>query len=196
MRVLYRIIKKIAVVLLAGLIAIQLMTNSWFLRHFYPFPHRELVIENCSTYKVDPYLVLAIIKAESRFYSNAQSNMGARGLMQIMPETGNWAARQLQIKGFSEEKLYEPDYNIPIGVWYISYLKNTFNGNTVMVLAAYNAGENNVRRWLGSGAWTGKLQDIENIPYKETREYVDRVLYNYQVYKRIYKENSKGIAER
>jgi soluble lytic murein transglycosylase len=192
---LHRIIKKIAVVLLLGLIAIQFLTSSWFLKHFYPFPHRELVLNYSTAYHVDPYLVLSVIKAESRFYSNAHSRTGARGLMQIMPDTGTWIARELQLKGFNEEKLYEPAFNIPIGIWYLSYLNNVFGGNTIKALAAYNAGESKVKRWLVSGAWTGEMQDIEKIPYKETREYIDRVLYNYQVYKRIYKINGKGIAE-
>ncbi|MDD2402597.1 MAG: lytic transglycosylase domain-containing protein [Clostridia bacterium] len=191
---LYRIIKKIGIVFLIGFIFIQLVSSSWFLKHFYPITHKELIIENCAVYQIDAYLVLALIKAESRFNSNAYSRSGARGLMQIMPETGKWISEKMNFKSFTTDKLYEPSYNIPMGIWYIAYLYKNFDGNTVEVLAAYNAGESKVRGWLDKGVWTGKLKDIKDIPYKETRDYVERVMFNYQVYKRIYEENSKGIV--
>lgn len=179
-------LKKVGLVLLVGLFFIYILTSSWFLQKLYPFPHRELVLQNCASYEVDHFLVLAIIKAESRFLSTAQSPVGARGLMQIMPETGSWIAEKMKIKDYTAEKLYSPSYNIPMGIWYLAYLNRNFAGNTVKVLAAYNAGEYKVRRWMTEGNWTGELEDIQQIPYKETREYVDRVLFNYQIYKKIY----------
>lgn len=182
----YKVLKKMLIILLLGFICIYLLTSSWFWQRFYPYPHRDLINENCHTYGVDPYLVLAIMKTESRFHSRACSRVGALGLMQIMPKTGEWIAQQMSLEEFKEVKLYEPRYNIPMGVWYIAYLYKNFDQNTVKVLAAYNAGATKVKIWLEEGIWTGELQDLKQIPYPETRKYVDRVLFNYQVYKYIY----------
>lgn len=185
---LYRALKKVGLILLVGLFFIYILTSPWFLQKLYPYPHRDLIMEYCATYQVEQYLVLGIIKAESRFHVNAQSHVGARGLMQIMPETGNWIAEQMKIEDYTVDKLYNPSYNIPMGVWYLAYLDRTFAGNMVKVVAAYNAGEHKIKKWLTEGNWTGEMQDIKQIPYQETREYVDRVLFNYQIYKRIYQD--------
>ncbi|MGI6145060.1 MAG: lytic transglycosylase domain-containing protein [Clostridia bacterium] len=184
----YKMLKKIIIILLLGLILVRILTSPWFLQRFYPYPHQELISENCRLYEVDPFLVLALMKTESRFYSGACSRVGAIGLMQIMPETGKWIAEQMGIEDFQADKLYQPSYNIPMGIWYISYLYERFDFNTVQVLAAYNAGATKVKNWMAQGLWTGELKDIKQIPYKETREYVDRVLFNYQVYKYIYQK--------
>ncbi len=187
-----KLLKKIGAILLVGFLFIYILTSPWFLKKLYPYPHRDLVMQSCAAYQVEQYLVLAIIKAESRFYSDAHSRVGARGLMQIMPETGTWIAQQMKLEDFGADKLYNPSYNIPMGIWYIAYLSGNFDGSTVKVLAAYNAGEYKVKKWLKEGVWTGEPQDIAQIPYKETREYVDRVLFNYQVYKRIYQTEYHG----
>lgn len=182
----YKVLKKIFVILLLGFIFVRLFTSPWLLQRFYPYPHQQLILENCRTYQVNPYLVLAIIKTESRFYAGAQSRVGALGLMQIMPNTGKWIADQMGIDEFEADKLFEPRYNIPMGIWYISYLYKTFDQNTVKVLAAYNAGATRVKNWLEQELWSGDIQDLTQIPYPETRKYVDRVLFNYQIYKYIY----------
>jgi soluble lytic murein transglycosylase len=183
---LYRLWKKISALAVLGLVLILLINSAWFLKLFYPFPHRELVLRYSGEYGVDPYLVLALIRTESRFYPLASSRVGARGLMQIMPETGNWIAGQMKMEGYSEEKLYQPVYNIPMGIWYLSYLDKTFSGNLILTLAAYNAGERTVKRWLAEKTWTGRQQDLEQIPYEETREYIDKVLFDYHIYNRTY----------
>lgn len=184
----YKVLKKIIMILLLGFICFSIFTSSWFLQRFYPYPYQELIRENCYTYEVDPYLVLAIMKTESRFYAGAYSRVGAIGLMQIMPETGKWIAKQMSWEDFEADKLFEPRYNIPMGIWYIAYLYNNFDRDTVKILAAYNAGTAKVKNWLREGLWTGELQDLEQIPYQETRKYVNRVLFNYQVYKYIYQK--------
>lgn len=185
---LYRLWKKISLLTLLGFLLILLLNSTWFLKFFYPFPHKDLVVKYSKEYKVDQYMVLALIRRESKFYPHARSKVGAKGLMQIMPETGSWIANQLGWVDYSEEKLYLPEYNIPMGIWYLAYLDKTFNGDIIKVLAAYNAGENKVYNWLEKRIWTGQLKDIEQIPYEETRRYIDRVLLDYQIYKRIYKE--------
>ena len=185
---LYRWWRKICLVMLLGIMVVVLFNSSWFLKLFYPYPHEELVKKYSQQYDVDPYLVLAVIRTESRFLTQASSRVGAKGLMQIMPETAVWIARQMKLTDFSEDKLFQPDYNIPMGIWYLAYLNKTFNSDMTKTLAAYNAGEHKVRKWLNDGTWSGNLQDTAQIPYEETRNYVDRVLFDYHVYKRIYQK--------
>lgn len=183
----YRWWRKVFSLIIMGLVIIVLVNSAWFLKLFYPFPHEELVVKYTREYRVDPYLVLALIRTESRFYAHARSRVGAKGLMQIMPETGRWIAGQLKIEGFTEDMLFEPQYNIQMGIWYLAYLDNVFRGDTGKMLAAYNAGEHKVKKWLAEGTWSGRLTDVQQIPFSETREYIDRVLFDYQVYKRVYK---------
>lgn len=185
---LYRWWQKIAFLFLLGFLLVLLINSSWFIKIFYPYPHQKLIQENSKNFHTDPYLVLAIIRTESRFYSRAHSRVGAIGLMQIMPETGHWIAGQMKLQGFSEEMLFEPEYNLRMGIWYLSYLERVFQGDIVKVLAAYNAGENKVKRWLAEGIWTGMEKDIDEIPFQETREYIERVLFDYHVYKWVYRK--------
>lgn len=183
----YRLTKSIALIFIIALIFVLLINSAWFLKIFYPFLHRDLITSSSTEYQVDPYLVLAIIRTESKFLVKANSRVGAKGLMQIMPDTGSWIAKQMNISDFNDEMLYKADFNIPMGIWYISYLDSVFKGDLIKVLAAYNAGEYKVKKWITEGIWTGRQQDIAQIPYAETREYIDKVLFDYHIYKRIYK---------
>jgi soluble lytic murein transglycosylase len=89
---------------------------------FYPQPHRDLIIQAAYDNEVDPYLVFAIIRAESKYQTTAESPLGAKGLMQIMPETAAWIAEQQGIEGFTPEMLHQPDINIQYGCWYLNSL--------------------------------------------------------------------------
>lgn len=182
----YRWWQKILLLIIIGLVIYSLINSKWFLKMFYPFPHREVIVKCSQEYKMDPYLVAALIRTESRFYSRAQSQAGARGLMQIMPKTASWIAEQMKLDDYNEEKLYDPLYNIPMGIWYLAYLDKTFDSDWPKMLAAYNAGESKVKKWINEKTWTGELQDIAQIPFAETREYIDKVLFAYQIYKKIY----------
>lgn len=151
----------------------------------YPIPHSEYVFRYAESYHIDPYLVAAVIRAESRFSHTAESGSGARGLMQIMPDTAEWAAEQLKMD-FHPEMLFDPQYNIKIGCWYLRQLQNTFHGDLTVVLASYNAGQGNVQRWLEEGVWDGKLTGLDQIPFTETRLYVQKVLTYYNRYRLLY----------
>lgn len=151
----------------------------------YPIPNREYVFRYAADYQLDPYLVAAVIRVESRFFHQAESGSGARGLMQIMPETACWAARKLGIE-FHPEMLFDPQYNIRIGCWYLRELLDYFNGNLGVTLAAYNAGQGNVTKWLDKGNWDGSLENLDKIPFEETRNYVKRVLESYYRYQKVY----------
>ena len=99
-------------------------------------------------YNVDSNLTAAVIKSESKFKHTATSHRGAVGLMQLMPETAEWIAEQLNDKSYSVEGLHEPDRNIRYGTWYLAELEREFQGNDILALAAYNAGRGNVKAWM------------------------------------------------
>lgn len=153
---------------------------------FYPLPHSEIVFAMADEYDVDPYLVFAIIRAESKFQTAAQSPVGARGLMQIMPATADWIAAQMNLENFQAEDLHEPAVNIRMGCWYIKNLNTEFKGSIPLEVAAYNAGRGNVSQWVKEGQWDGDPANMAGIPFPETRQYVKNVLNNYAVYKAIY----------
>ena len=153
---------------------------------FYPLPHREIVFAMADEYHVDPYLVFAIIRAESKYQDAAKSRVGARGLMQIMPETGQWIADQMKIKDFKTDDLHDPEINIRFGCWYLNYLQTEFKNSTPLTVAAYNAGGGKVEQWLQDGQWDGDPRHMEKIPFPETQLYVKNVLHNYEAYQAIY----------
>lgn len=156
-----------------------------FLRLVYPVPYQEETVKYARRFELDPLLISAVMRAESRFDPYAQSSKGALGLMQLMPDTAKWVAGQMQM-AYSEERLTEPEFNIAIGCWYLSSLANQYDGNLALALAAYNGGKTNVNSWLENRVWSGRSEDIEDIPFPETREYVKTVLRNYKRYQKIY----------
>ena len=155
--------------------------------YIYPFEYRSYIETSAESRHADPFLVAAGIKHESKFEPRARSDGGALGLMQLMPATAEWIARQLG-EPFTEEYLYDPALNIRYGVWYLAELEREFGGTDILALAAYNAGRGNVRDWMERFHWTQQFDEIEAIPYPETRFYVRRVLEDREQYKRLYDE--------
>lgn len=149
------------------------------LQFLYSLPYREEIIEQCEENQIDAGLVLSVIYSESRFRPEAKSAAGARGMMQIMPVTGAWIAERLGIQDYSPDRLYEPSLNISMGIWYMSWLEQQFDKEPAQVLAAYNAGPGNVKKWIEAEIWDGSQQQLENIPFNETRNYVQRILKQY-----------------
>lgn len=157
-----------------------------WISYFYPQPHKNLVFSAAYEYDVDPYLVFAVIRAESRYQEGAHSVAGARGLMQIMPDTAVWIAQQQGIAGFETEQLYDPEVNIRFGCWYLANLSREFDGRLPLIVAAYNAGRGRVKEWVVQEQWNGEAVSVQDIPYGETRSYVENVLKNYYAYRAIY----------
>ena len=124
-------------------------------------PFGDIIHEKAAKYDVDPALVAAVIETESRFHPQARSRVGARGLMQLMPKTGRWLGAR---------NLSDPGQNIDAGVKYLKYLQGRFHGDLSKAIAAYNAGEGNVRRYNGVP------------PFRETRSYVKKVMTRKQKY--------------
>ena len=156
-------------------------------KYLYPYDYQDTINFYADRYEVDRNLVASVILAESKFRQDATSVHGARGLMQIMPETGSWIATQIEDDSFSVEKLYNVNMNIKYGTWYLSELQTEFEGNEVLALAAYNAGRGNVYEWMEKYHWDINFKDYTKIPFPETREYVKRVLENKKHYNKLYK---------
>lgn len=156
-------------------------------KYLYPYDYQDTINFYADRYEVDRNLVASVILAESKFRQDATSVHGARGLMQIMPETASWIATQIEDDSFSVDKLYNVNMNIKYGTWYLSELQTEFEGNEVLALAAYNAGRGNVYEWMEKYHWDINFKDYTKIPFPETREYVKRVLENKKHYNRLYK---------
>lgn len=148
----------------------------------YIYPYKDIIIKYANENGLEVSLLTAVIISESKFYYSAESHRGAKGLMQLMPETAKWVAEKIGHENFSEEQLLDPETNIKLGSWYLASLKKEFNGNEILMLAAYNAGRGNVNEWITSNGWKRDFNDIEEIPYPETKVYVEKVLMRKQFY--------------
>lgn len=184
-------IKRLFLLGLGIVVLIVIIGNSQpFQKLFYPLPYKNEVLKYSRQFDLDPLMVIAIMRVESRFDPNARSSKGAVGLMQLMPDTAQWAAEKMNIE-YSHERLIEPEFNILIGCWYLSLLKSQYNGNLIAAVASYNGGRTPVNQWLDQKRWDGSLEDLDNIPFPETREYVKKVFNIYEKYSGIYKEEGE-----
>jgi len=177
---------KIILLVLAGvLIIFSIFQLPFVQRTSYPMPYKAIVQKNANQFGVDPLLVTAVMREESKFMPKSQSNAGAVGLMQLMPETAQWAAEKIGLQEFQPANLNRPEVNIMLGSWYLSNLSKQFNNNTVLVLAAYNGGSGRVKDWLARGDISPQGR-VEEIPIPETRAYVRKVLNSYAKYIKLY----------
>lgn len=170
---------------LIALLIIALFNIKRIGRYLYPIKYEEYIYKYSQQYNVEPLLVASIIKAESNYFKNAKSHKGAIGLMQIIPMTGKWAAEEIGINGYSEDLLYDHGVNIMIGCWYLDRLGKQFN-DLNLVISAYNAGSGNVSKWLRNEEYSIDGKALIKIPFKETEQYVEKVLRNYQIYRKLY----------
>ena len=158
------------------------------LKSFYPIKYSEYVEKYAKEYNVDKYLIYATIKAESNFDENAKSGKGAIGLMQIMYSTAEDIAESLNLSINGEKDIFIPDVNIKFGVKYLSWLLNKYDGCIELALAGYNAGSGKVDGWINDGTLNRDGSNVENIPYKETKNYVKKITKDYKIYKELYKQ--------
>ncbi len=150
-------------------------------RLLYPMPFKHAVVRKAKLRQLDPAVVFGIVRQESRFVMEARSGVGASGLMQIMPATATWTAKKIGLSGFSLGQLNEQDTNLTLGTSYLKLLLNDFQASLPMAAAAYNAGPSRSRRWRGTEADSPTLEAaiwMENIPFNETRGYVQHVVAN------------------
>lgn len=176
-----------SIILLAAIFLI-ISIGGVVLYSMYPLDYKEYIDKYARENNIDPYLIASVINVESRFNKEAISPKGAKGLMQIIPSTGKWAAEELEIEAYEDNDLYNPDINIKIGSWYLKKLDKEFTGNQDLVLAAYNGGSGNVRKWLKNEEYSSDGINLEKIPFKETENYLKKVENNYEIYRKIYKD--------
>jgi len=180
----------VVIIFIASALYILSMKIPYLLKAIYPIKYENIINRNADEYKLDPYLVAAIIKVESRYDSFAKSNKGALGLMQIKLSTGKWIGEKLGIKGLDEEVLYDPEINIKMGCWYLNYLLKYYNGDLQLALVAYNGGQGNVSKWLKDSNFSDNGVTLKVIPFEETRLYVEKVGKTYKIYNKIYKSSN------
>ena len=147
----------------------------------YPVPHREALDAASRQWDIDEAFVYGIIRQESRFLAQARSPVGAMGLMQLMPATARWIARQIPVKPFRQEMLVRPDVNLAMGTYYLHRVLASL-GEPLLAAAAYNAGPSRARRWRDDKPLEGAIY-AETIPYPETRDYVKKVFTNAWYYR-------------
>lgn len=152
----------------------------------YPMKYKETIDAMSDEYMLDPALVCAVIYTESGFDSGAVSVDGARGLMQIMPDTGAWIASKLGDVTYGADRLFEPELNIRYGCWFLNYLFTRFAGDGHKALAAYNAGQGSVDKWLKRPECSSDGVTLMHIPSRETRHYVKKVRAAHDIYLEIY----------
>ncbi|GAV23563.1 lytic transglycosylase domain-containing protein [Carboxydothermus pertinax] len=147
----------------------------------YPIKYRENIYDAATFAGVDPLLVAAVVKAESNFNPKAVSAKGALGLMQIMPKTAFWLAKEINEPFSRSEELFNPEKNLILGSYYLKYLIDRYD-NLELALGAYNAGIANVDIWREKN-----IASNPNLyPFKETKAFVKKVLWNYKMYRFLY----------
>ena len=170
-----KIFKFLAIIILIAIIIAVFKPQTSILKKIYKLEYSEYVYKYSKENNIDSFLVFAIIKNESKFNQSVESSMGAIGLMQLMEPTAVEIANEIGHEVETKETLYDPETNIKIGTKYFAYLIKHYNGNEQLALTAYNAGIGNVDKWIKDGIIKEDGSDLENIPYKETNNYVRKI---------------------
>jgi soluble lytic murein transglycosylase len=157
-----------------------------FWQFLFPLPYKDELLTYAKTHSLDPCMVAALIRQESEFNPRALSPAKAYGLTQVMPVTGRSLARKAGLRTFSSSMLYQPGTNLRLGTLYMRMLLDQLNGNWEEMLAAYNAGKGRVTLWQSWATYREPAEFVESIPFTETREYVQGVLRNAEIYRRVY----------
>ncbi len=152
----------------------------------FPQPYWPDLVEQSQRNGLDPYLVASLIRQESEFNAGAISHANAYGLMQLLPSVGKSIAKQQGVKPFDAGRLLDPRINLQLGTANLKQVINRYGGQLEYALAAYNAGDTPVRQWIASGDFRDVPEFVESIPYTETREYVQAILRNRELYRALY----------
>lgn len=155
----------------------------------FPRPYWDALTADAQRNGLDPYLVASLIRQESEFNPGAISKANAYGLMQLLPSVGKAQAKRLGIRGFSASMLLNPTINLQLGTANLRQVLDRFSGQAEYALAAYNAGDAPIRRWIAENNYKDIPEFVESIPYSETREYVQSILRNREMYRHLYSGN-------
>ena len=161
----------------------------------FPIHYSNQIHNNAEQQNLDPAIVFGLIRQESIFDKDAESTVGARGLMQVMPRTGMQIAKDLKEKWRSDQSLFNPDVNVRYGAFYYKQLVRQFHGHFALAIAAYNAGSGRVSKWLPSVESVPADIWIETIPFKETRKYVTSVLSYAIIYQQLIQRKGLKMKE-
>ena len=162
----------------------QVPVTYWKL--LFPQPYWSDLVADSQRNGLDPYLVASLIRQESEFNAGAVSHANAYGLMQLLPSVGKAAAKKEGVKGFNANMLLNPSTNLQLGTLNLKQVLDRFGGQKEYALAAYNAGDVPIRQWLSSNDYKDVPEFVESIPYTETREYVQAILRNREMYRQLY----------
>lgn len=173
--------------IIAAILVICIIASTTLYVIFFPLKYYDTVKKYANEYNLEPLRVMAIIKAESNFNKQAKSMKNAYGLMQITESTAKWAKDEMGINYNGVNDLKDEDYNIKMGCWYLDYLRKEF-GRWDLIIASYNGGPGNVKKWLNNDQYSKSGTTLDNIPFSETDKYVKKVNTNYKIYKLLYKK--------
>ena len=148
--------------------------------------YRDQITQYAAEYAVHPAYIAAIVLNESSYDPSAVSSADARGLMQLLPASGEWIAPKIGLKDYTDDVLYDADTNLRMGAWYIGYLCDQFAGDPILVACAYHAGAGNVKNWIKNYSTDGKTLTYDQIPYENTRSYARKVVNSYAIYRTHY----------
>jgi soluble lytic murein transglycosylase len=163
-------------VVVAGVLAVGSQLHRAVQEIGLPLRHEDIIRQQAADKNLDPALIAAVIYAESHFIDGRTSSAGAQGLMQLTPDTAQYIARKSGGTAFHVSDLGTAQVNIAYGAFYLRYLLHHYEGNRVLALAAYNAGEGNVDGWIRRGQQDERSLTIADIPFPETKAYVRKVL--------------------
>ncbi|HEY2602911.1 MAG TPA: lytic transglycosylase domain-containing protein [Thermoleophilaceae bacterium] len=150
-----------------------------------PLKHEDIIRQQAAEKNLDPALIAAVIYQESKFRDRT-SSAGAKGLMQLLPGTAEFIAHKSGGTRFELQDLGTPQINIAYGSWYLRYLIGRYDGNEMLAVAAYNAGEDNVDKWVTAAGGADSFDPTSDIPFPETRAYVQGVLSKRKAYRKNY----------
>lgn len=179
--------KKIMILMIIILVFILAILGYFYSRDvLFPNKYTNYINEYSQEYGLNPNFVKGVIRTESDYNKDALSNQNAKGLMQITDSTGEWIASKIGVKNFRPNMLYDPKINIEFGCWYLKNLEEEFH-NKNNTIAAYNAGRTNVEKWLKNKDYSKNGQNLDNIPFTQTYNYVKRVNLYEKIYSHLYK---------
>lgn len=175
------------VILLLAALAAAWFGYGYYMRKTYPIVYENYVERYAARNGLDKYLVYAVIKTESGFRPEAESNVGARGLMQIMEDTFEWIKYRTDDDSTEYDDMYDPETNIKYGCYLVGYLYDEF-GSVETAMAAYHAGRGAVNGWLGDKRYSSDGRTLDSIPISDTAHYVDKITSAMETYITLYKE--------
>jgi soluble lytic murein transglycosylase len=164
-----------------------------FWRFAYPMPYQDSIEKHARSRNLDPSLMAGLIRQESEFNPRAVSRANAIGLTQVRPPTGRAISRRLKLP-YTTSKLYRADFNLQLGAYHLRQMIDSLDGDLAAALAAYNAGKSRADRWLTWGPFREPAEFIETIPFTETRDYVQTVLRNADMYRRLYSTSQRASS--